>query len=57
VRERDLYAHGAAALELTPEELQSRLGELGRSVGPPWRQDEKMAALVAWLSLAGASSG
>jgi hypothetical protein len=26
--------------------------ELGRSLGPPWRQDEKRATLAAWAALA-----
>jgi hypothetical protein len=26
--------------------------ELGRSLGPPWRQDEKRASLAAWAALA-----
>jgi hypothetical protein len=25
---------------------------MGRSLGPPWRQDEKLATLAAWLVLA-----
>jgi hypothetical protein len=26
--------------------------ELGRACGPPWAQDQKSAALVAWVALA-----
>ena len=33
-------------------DLQQRIGELGRSLGPPWRQDEKLASLAAWIALA-----
>jgi len=25
---------------------------MGRALGPPWRQDEKLATLAAWLALA-----
>ena len=25
--------------------------EPGRTIGPPWRQDEKFASLAAWLAL------
>jgi hypothetical protein len=51
-KERDLLARAAADLRTPTEKLQRRLAELGRSVGPPWQQDQKQAALVAWLALA-----
>jgi hypothetical protein len=31
--------------------------ELGRSLGPPWRQDEKRASLAAWAALKTVSTG
>ncbi len=55
VRERELYACGATELGIPVDELQRHLTELGRPIGPPWRQDEKHAALVGWLALAAAS--
>lgn len=55
VRERELYARGAQELRVPAEELQRRVAELGRTIGPPWRQDEKLAALVGWLALSAAS--
>jgi hypothetical protein len=55
VRERDLYSTASADLGISTEEIQGRLSEMGRLGGPPWRQDEKMAALIAWLALARAS--
>ena len=55
VRERELYARGAAELRIPVEELRRRVTELGRPLGPPWRQDQKHAALVGWLTLAAAS--
>ncbi len=33
--------------------LKRRLNELGRSLPPPWRTDEKQAATAAWLVLHG----
>lgn len=51
VRERELLARGVAELRLPVGELQRRLTELGRPLGPPWRLDEKLGALVAWLVL------
>ena len=55
VREREAYERGAAALRLASDKLRLRLSEMGRAVGAPWTQDEKLAALAAWLVLAEAS--
>lgn len=52
VSERELYARGAVALGVPAEELQSRVTELGRQIGPPWTRDEKCAALIGWMVLA-----
>ncbi len=52
VKERELFAHGAAQLGVRIDNLQRQLNELGRPIGPPWRQDQKLAALVGWLALA-----
>ena len=52
VRERELFARGAAELSIPAGELERRVAELGRTIGPPWAQDQKYAALVAWLALA-----
>ena len=52
VRERDLLARAAEATGLPAPDLQRRVGEMGRALGPPWRQDEKLATLAAWLVLA-----
>jgi hypothetical protein len=51
VREREVLALASADLNLTTERAQRRLNDLKRVVGPPWRQDEKYAALVAWMAL------
>jgi len=51
VRERDLAPWAAARLDRSSEDLQRYLNELGRPLGPPWRQDQKTAALAAWLAL------
>jgi hypothetical protein len=53
VKERDLFERAAAALRIPCGELQRRVAEMGRAIGPPWRQDQKLAALVGWLALAG----
>lgn len=51
VREREILTRAAAQFGFSPEQLQHRLNDMGRAIGPPWRQDEKYAALAAWLSL------
>lgn len=53
VRERALWARGAEELRIPADELQRRINELGRSIGPPWRQDEKLSAMVGWVALVG----
>ena len=51
VKERDLLDTCVSELKLSPDKLQQRLADWGRTVGPPWRQDEKYSALAAWLAL------
>jgi hypothetical protein len=55
VREREVSDRAGAVLELSPAALARQLGEWGKRLGPPWRQDEKLATLAAWLALAGRS--
>lgn len=50
-KESELMDRAADAVHLQPKELYQRLSDLGRSLGSPWTQDEKLAVLVAWLSL------
>ncbi|HEU4734280.1 MAG TPA: hypothetical protein VFT22_40590 [Kofleriaceae bacterium] len=47
-----LSDHARQALGLPPGKLRERLAALGRGLGPPWGQDQKESALVAWLALA-----
>jgi hypothetical protein len=53
VRERELWARSTQGLHMALDTLEHAVAEMGRAVGPPWRQDEKYAALVGWLALAG----
>jgi hypothetical protein len=52
VKEKELIARGATELGFSLDDLRLRLAEMGRPVGPPWGQDQKLATLVAWLALA-----
>lgn len=51
VREKLALSMGADKLGFNLVTLQSHLADLGRSIGPPWGQDQKLATLVAWLAL------
>jgi hypothetical protein len=51
IKERELFEQGAARLGITADALQRRINEIGRTLGPPWTQDQKYAAIVAWLVL------
>jgi hypothetical protein len=51
VKERDLLAVCEEELRLSRAELDGKLAQWGKHMGSPWRQDEKFAALVAWLLL------
>jgi hypothetical protein len=52
VRDREVYERGAADLRIKMDKLNQHLSEMGRAVGPPWTQDQKRAAVAAWLVLA-----
>ncbi len=48
--ERNAYAEAANILGQSPERIKLAIAELGRSIKGPWRADQKMAALAAWVS-------
>jgi len=50
-KERGLLETASQTLQLKADALNRRLVELGTGIGSPWTKDEKLAALVAWLSL------
>jgi hypothetical protein len=52
IREREALEFGSAVFGIASEQLRRKLNEMGRLVGPPWRQDEKLATLAAWIALA-----
>jgi len=51
-RERGLLEQSSAALALPAAAIQKQLAAWGKTVGAPWRQDEKLAAIAAWVTLA-----
>ena len=56
IRERDLTDSASRVLRRKPADLAQRISDLGRPLGPPWSQDEKLASLVAWLAASSPSS-
>jgi hypothetical protein len=53
IREKELFtAASSKALSVQPAALKRRIAALGKALGPPWSQDEKFAALGAWITLA-----
>jgi hypothetical protein len=55
VPKRSIWEQGEAALGVAHDELRHWIDDLRREVGAPWAQDQKLAALAAWIALARAS--
>lgn len=51
IKERELLPKATEVLREKKEKLLVRLVALGKGIGAPWSQDEKFAALAAWLAL------
>jgi hypothetical protein len=51
-KERELLSEASRVLRRTPSVLTRRIADLGRPLGAPWSQDEKLASMIAWLALA-----
>jgi len=56
IREAELLERAQRVLEQPAARLQATVTSLGRALGPPWTQDQKMAALAAWVVLARADT-
>ena len=52
IKEKEAIGEAASRLRIEADELRRRVAALGKTVGPPWTQDQKLAAIVAWLALA-----
>ena len=50
VKEKELFDAVGVQFGMASLELEARMNGLGKVLGPPWRQDEKYAALVGWLA-------
>ncbi len=51
-RERELDERAKAVFGRAAAPLRRKITKLGKSLGPPWTQDQKTAALAAWMVLA-----
>ena len=52
IKEHDLFDRAATDLLIATDAIHARLSAMGKAMGPPWRQDEKYAALAGWWALA-----
>jgi hypothetical protein len=50
--EKSLPETAAADLKLSPTEIDAWLTGLGATAGKPWRKEQKLACLAAWLAAA-----
>jgi hypothetical protein len=50
--ERDAFEAAAPPLAQAPAEIETALAAMGKAAGRPWRKDERLAALAAWVALA-----
>ncbi len=52
VREREVWKTAAGKTNVPIEAFQARITALGKTLGPPWRADEKLATAAGCLALA-----
>ncbi len=50
--EKSLPEVASTALRLSPDDITSRLKAMGGTVGAPWRKEQKLACLSAWVAIA-----
>jgi len=52
ISKKSIWEQGEAVLGVGRDELRHRIDQVRREVGPPWAEDQKLAALAAWIVLA-----
>ena len=55
IRKQSIWQEGESALGVGRDELRHWIDQLRREIGPPWAEDQKLAALAAWIALARSS--
>ncbi len=53
VDEKSLHNVASKQLGTSPDDLEIRLKSLGATVGKPWRREQKLACLAAWVTVHG----
>src|SRR5213079_1130381 len=53
VIERHAYAHAVEELKQTNKNVRRKIQDFGRETETPWRAEQKLAAVAAWLGLSG----
>jgi hypothetical protein len=53
VIERHAYAHAVEELKQTNQNVRRKIQNFGREMETPWRAEQKLAAVAAWLALSG----
>ena len=56
IREREVLGTASSSIGLSEEKLQEHLVTLGKQLGPPWTQDQKLATLAAWVAVTHSST-
>jgi len=51
IKEKELVDKACQVFRFSATRLNQEIANLGKPIGPPWSQDEKLAALAAWLAL------
>ena len=51
--ERHAYAHAVEELKQTNKNVRRKIQDFGRETETPWRAEQKLAAVAAWLALSG----
>jgi len=52
LRARDVWDRGSETFSVPSAALQKQIVQVGRAIGPPWREDHQLASLAAWIALA-----
>jgi hypothetical protein len=55
IPKRSIWEQAEEALGVAEDELRRWIDQLRRELGPPWAQDQKLAALAAYIALARSS--
>ena len=51
-REKTVWKEASERLRTPTKELEDRIQAIGKDLGPPWTEDQKLAAVAAWMALA-----